>query len=263
MVKKFSELLFSSWAEYKGNFKLIFKIFFILYILPYLAVFLFSTYGLAEVNEKLSAIAATEGISATAAMGGIKEILLSALPSLTIYLVLILISAILGFIMSVTLVNFSFSLRGKQSKITTTSQAIKSASRYLGRYILLVIVVSLALSGLFLLFIIPAIIFYIYWIFGAYVLIGENKRIIESLRRSRLIVRGRWWRVLGYGLLLMLVFIAIIIIFLIPGSILGTLFQSTAISNIFSLGAYLIIFPLGILFLKNFYLDLKANLRKK
>lgn len=264
MTKRFGKLLSHSWAEYKSNFNLIFKIFFILYIIPSLAVSLFVLYCLSGVNERLSAIITTEGISATAAVEAIKEIFLSEAPALTIFAVLILISVVLGFIMSLTLINFSFSLslRKKQSKLKTTSQAIKSGSKYLGRYALLVIAVSLALVGLYLLFIIPGIIFTIYWLFAAYILIGENKGVIESIKRSKAIVRGRWWRVLGYYLLLILVFTGISLIFSIPGSILKAIFQSTVVYNIFSLASYTITIPLGILFLKNFYLDLKATKKR-
>ena len=265
MAKRFSEILSQSWAEYKSNFKLIFKIFLILYIIPNLATLLFSTYGLSGVNEKLSAITAIEGISATAAIEAIKEILLSEVPALAIFAVLSLISIALSIIMWVTLINFSFSLslRKKQSKIATTSQAIKSASKYLGKYILLAIAVSLALMGLYLLLIIPGIIFTIYWIFAAYILVGENADIIESMKRSKAVVRGRWWKVFGYCLLLLLVFMGISLLFSIPGSILGAIFQSTVVSDIFSLASYIITIPLGILFLKNFYLDLKTGLKKK
>ena len=265
MAKRFSEILSQSWAEYKSNFKLIFKVFFILYIIPSLAVSLFSMYGLSGVNEKLSAIITTKGVSATVAIEAIKEIIISEGPILVAFAVLILISAILGFIMSVTLINFSFSLslRKKQSKLATSGQAIKAASKYLGKYILLIIAVSLALMILYLLFIIPGIIFTIYWIFAAYILVGENAGIIESIKRSKAVVKGRWWRVFGYYLLFLLVFVGISLLFLIPGSILRAIFQSTIIYDIFSLASYTITVPLGILFLKNFYLDLKANLRKK
>lgn len=257
MTKGFGELLSHSWTEYKSNFKLIFKVFLILYIIPSLAVTLFSIYGLAGINEKLSSAIETEGVSV---VGTIKEILASEIPALAIFAALLLVSIVLGIIMSVTFIHFF--LNKKQSKPTTSGQAIKSASKYIGKYILLMIVVSLALTGLYMLFIIPGIIFMVYWIFAAYVLIGENKGVIDSMKRSKVIVRGRWWRVLGYYLLLLLVFVGIGLIFSIPGSILRAIFQSEIISSIFSLASYVITVPLGILFLKNFYLDLKATKKK-
>lgn len=260
MTKRFGELLSRSWIEYKSNFKLIFRVFLILYIIPSLVLSLFILHGLSGIRAKLSTLIATEGIAA-GWIEAIKDMFISEIPALTIFAALILISVILGFIMSVTLVNFSFSLNRK-NKPTTTSQAIKSASKYLGKYIVLVIAVSLALMGLYLLFIIPGIIFTFYWLFAAYILIGENRGVIESIKRSKQVVKGRWWRVLGYYLLLMLVFMGISLIFLIPGSILRAIFQSTVIYDIFSLASYTITIPLGILFLKNFYLDLKATKKK-
>lgn len=76
-----------------------------------------------------------------------------------------------------------------------------------------------ALVGLTLLFIIPGIIFYYYWIFVPSVVILREKSWSEALNYSKSIVKDRWWKVAGYtlvfGLLGLLVQFAYAAIYLI------------------------------------------------
>jgi hypothetical protein len=57
---------------------------------------------------------------------------------------------------------------------------------------------SLLLLGLSLFLIIPGVIFAIYWAFAIYVVMLNNKSGMAALNYSRQVVRGRWWRTLGY-----------------------------------------------------------------
>ena len=148
------------------------------------------------------------------------------------------------------------------------------SSSYL-KYISLSLVSLIFLFGLFLLFIIPGIIFSIYWIFGIYVLLDEKKGILKSLKRSREIVRGRWWRVFGYLLLVILILMVILSIFSLiqlPTQIiykvkisngdpisLGFYITNALLSWISDFLYMLISIPFFILFLKNFYFDLKKT----
>ncbi len=45
----------------------------------------------------------------------------------------------------------------------------------------------------------------IFWIFASYIFIGENKGILESLKISHQIVKGKWWKVFGWTLLFVLI----------------------------------------------------------
>ncbi|MEK6927137.1 MAG: hypothetical protein AABX11_01770 [Nanoarchaeota archaeon] len=70
--------------------------------------------------------------------------------------------------------------------------------RFLGRGILL----FLCIIGLFLLLIVPGIIFSVYWIFAIFIWFDEPKRSFsDSLRRSKELVKGKWWNVFGCVLL--------------------------------------------------------------
>ena len=78
----------------------------------------------------------------------------------------------------------------------------KSFWKFLGGSILFMVLIGL----LFLLLIVPGIIFSVYWILTMFVWFNEPKLgFMNSLKKSRELVKGRWWRTLGYGILLMLI----------------------------------------------------------
>lgn len=113
-----------------------------------------------------------------------------------------------------------------RSRNRNLQHAINAGARRLWDGVLLTIIMSIALFFLFLLLIIPGIIFSIYWIFAYYALIMDEKSIIESLRHSTSVVRGNWWRILGYLVLVTLILIGASLIVLIPVFILGWLVSS-------------------------------------
>lgn len=58
------------------------------------------------------------------------------------------------------------------------------------------------LFGLTFLLVIPAIIFGVYWAFATYVVALKGKSGLDALRYSQVVVRGRWWKVVGYLIVL-------------------------------------------------------------
>lgn len=89
------------------------------------------------------------------------------------------------------------------------------------------------LSGLiialgFVLFVIPGIIFLVWFSFAQFIVVTENVGIIESLRRSKKLVSGYFWGILGRFLVFILFFILIRIgvsIVVFVGPILLALFS--------------------------------------
>lgn len=69
------------------------------------------------------------------------------------------------------------------------------------KYFVAMLVLFIFLIGLFILLIIPGIIFVVYWVCALYILFAEKKGIRASLKTSRQLVKGKWWRVFGYILL--------------------------------------------------------------
>lgn len=53
------------------------------------------------------------------------------------------------------------------------------------------------LLPLFVLFIIPGIVFAVYWIFTGLAVVVVNKKYMSALRYSRQLVKGRWWEVVS------------------------------------------------------------------
>ncbi len=234
----------NSFKDYKKNFKLILKSYWWFYILP-LIVMLGFLYGIVmgfQDSQNYSVFFIVSLIILTIGFGFFNY-----------WLGLILIY--------VALYNKKGDMRFKQ----VAGKSIKYFWRMLG----LLVILGLALLGLFILLIIPAVIFWIFWIFSAYVLIGENKGIIGSMKRSKAIVKGRWWHVFGYTLLIVLVAIGVSILFSIPQFIMGFVTQvfpnlffiifANVINFIFGLVSTILITPFVIFFFKNLYLELKRK----
>lgn len=75
--------------------------------------------------------------------------------------------------------------------------------------ILNIVIVGLGL----LLFIIPGIIFAIWFVFSGYILVSEDLRGMEALSRSRQLVKGNWWKI--FWRFLIAFFVIFIALFLI------------------------------------------------
>jgi len=95
---------------------------------------------------------------------------------------------------------------GKSITLRGTMQF--SLSRW-GAYIGTFILYSIFLGGLLLLFIIPGIIFFVYWIFAFNVVVLRGLIGKAALDYSRDIVRGRWKKIFGIFLLTILMGLSI------------------------------------------------------
>ncbi len=117
----------------------------------------------------------------------------------------------------------------------TISSAYGKAKGFFWRYIGLSILMTVVLTIAYLLLIIPGIILSVWFLFAAFVLILENTPIIDSMRRSREYVKGKWWGVFGRSIagsviifLLMIVVMGIAAI--LPGGEMTINITATAIS---------------------------------
>jgi hypothetical protein len=138
-----------------------------------------------------------------------------------------------------------------------TSNLYKNAPVLIGALIVLIWILAIALLAKL----------FISWIFAHYILVGENKGVIQSLRASYHMVKGRWWKTLGRSLLFILILLAVAILLSMLENAIGLLGKTTTliymqiitlfIGEIISMISLLIILPLGVLFFKNLYLDYK------
>lgn len=252
---RLKEVLSGTWKDYKQNFWLYTKIMLLFFALPFI-IFLALRIWIFGFSTKM----------------GNNEMVFIIISTLSFILLNVFLSASI----------IASSLFNKKK----FSEAIGEGKKYFWKYLGFSIVVFVFIYGLLLLLvfifgfspllIVPGIIFMVYWAFASFVFIGERKSIIESLRKSFHIIRGRWWKTLGYYFVFLLIVILIILIISIievPTSVylFIDLFKNpelykngielTTIGKFHSVVSYLsfliqniIIVPLSILFTKNFYL---------
>lgn len=74
------------------------------------------------------------------------------------------------------------------------------------------ILYMLILFGGMMLFVIPGIIFWLWFVFYTQAIVLDNKKILESLKFSKSLVKGRWWRVFALSIGSILLFIALLVV---------------------------------------------------
>ncbi len=274
-MAEFGDILAESWKEYKANFKVFLVIFLLLAVIPSLIVY--------SANIPLSLEFLKLGKNPD--FSELIKVIFSFR-----YLFLVAFFGAIAFLFSL-LMHASLiynSVCRKKGKRMEVNETLRGGAKYFWKYLLFSIVFFIFLGGLFLLFIIPGIIFLVYWLFAPYVLIKENKGIIESLRTSYCLIKGKWWRTFGYSLLFIIIIALISVAFSIAAGLIKLLFFINSIltlgfvegfkllavspvylvfggliDNVFGLLSNLVTIPLSILFFKNFYLDYKIAKSKK
>lgn len=108
----------------------------------------------------------------------------------------------------------------------------------------------------FILLIIPGIIFSVWYVFSEYIFFAEDLRGMAALKRSKELVKGFWWKVLwrflGFGFIMFLIMIPVMIVTAILGS-LGLWPVSAILTAILNV----LIAPLGIVYGFMVYENLK------
>jgi len=128
------------------------------------------------------------------------------------------VSAILGCLMAVALITAVH--RVWQGWDITIVEAYRVAPSRLWPYLCATVLASLAISVGTFLFIIPGLIFSVWFAFVAFVVVIEGVRGVSALSRSKKLVVGRWWAVCWrlvapifcYTLLYIAAFLAVAII---------------------------------------------------
>lgn len=262
---KFNDILNKSINECRTNYKEIFKLIFFFIGIPLILLTIVQIIFLVTDLNLFSIMSNPELISQIEE-GTIKipfyYTLTENLFSLVIMFLSVLISAAM---ISTTL---------KKSKFTYKELVENGKSKY-WRFFGLALVSGIFIFLLTLLLIIPGIIFAVYWTFAAYVFFDKKEKIMPSLKQSKSIIKGRWWKTFGYILLFGLIMVAILIvagIITIPVNLiiaanilqqkqfsLGLLIASYILALIYNLIVSFICVPLSALFFKNFYIEMKNS----
>lgn len=314
------ESIFSkSWKEFGNNWKLSLKLSWWLIILPMIALLLlFSFIAVGWMGSVYSGIskAALENDTSPDVLGSFLTITGNSvndsgagswIVGAIVWIILVsIVFVVLYLILSSSLLFISvYNEKGGMK----TGQAIKGGLKYFWRILGLMLIMYLIFLGIFAADVIVSILFYlafgvfgvfliillaiaslcliIYlstkWIFSVFVLFRENTKIIESLRRSSLIVRGKWWKTFAYFLLFYIIMYAVmyassLVIGLVSLPFMGLFIFSALVSPGF-FGAVVFLF-LGIFFtayifmmvlvglifalwIKNMYLEFRMDKRKK
>ncbi len=254
---RFGEIFGLSWKEYKKNFKVFAIILVLLSFIPSIITFFISVPFTLEYLE----------LGAQPTLSEILAIYFSS--EYLIVFIFIVLSLILSLWMYASLIYNSLYRKREMS----VKETLAGGGKYFWKFFGFSVVYFIFLILLFVLLIVPGVIFSVFWVFASYVFIGENKGILESLKTSKKIVRNRWWRTFGFLLLFGLIAIGISLVFSIVAGIINLtiglpippaiLIITGFIERISNLLVSLILTPLGILFLKNFYLDMKKTAKLK
>ncbi len=226
----FGSVFGKSWREFKSNIGSVFWFAFVFYGIPLLFLTLFLGYNKGLMDN----------------------------PNVYSVVLLFLVVIIFAFISAFPYFGL-ISACSKKDKYSFGELFDSGAENY-WRLLGFCIVLSVFSFLLFILFIIPGIIFSIYWIFSVYIFAGQKKGILASMKESRKIVRGKWWRVFGYYLLMALIVVGFFFVFWILGLIVSSFaFLSGLVGFISSIFYHSLVAPFSIIFLKNFYLQIKKE----
>jgi hypothetical protein len=241
----FSKLWNESLDFFKKNFVLLFSLGFIFSYLPNI---------LSDISYYLRGINLTEFTPETMGVGEVIALLKGLLPNIII----------LSFLSTFLVISLIFVVSSKNKKISLGEVLNKSSGFYV-KAILLSILMFFFLTILFLLFIIPGIIFLIYWIFAYYVLVVEDCSIMNAFKGSKKIVKGRWWEVFFKFTLISIIMWVINIIFSwISEVILSLVPNLSEITDIIISSIVLYFIPtltfiFGAIFMMKYYLSLKGK----
>ena len=150
--------------------------------------------------------------------GVIVPVLILQVLGITFVFFPVILSSTLSFLGSIatvvvslwTAVALLFAIRDAEQGITAKEALKKGWKRIPAYWWISILLVAISIGG-FLLFIIPGIIFWIWFSFAIYVLVDEDKRGMNALFRSKQLVAGYWWKIFGRYITLSLTIVIVII----------------------------------------------------
>ena len=172
-----------------------------------------------------------------------------SLSSISVWIIWIILSLVFSFFQLLATPSLLFALKENLFLKEALQKGLKFFLPYLWVYFL----VNIIVAGGFLLFIIPGIIFSIWFSLAEIVLVFEEKRGMSALFQSKQLIAGRWWGVFWRLLVFNLIFGAIFLIFHFS---LSNIFPSQ-IAQKFNYLFQLFILPFGLIYHLLIYKNLK------
>ncbi len=137
-------------------------------------------------------------------------------------ILLAIIATIIGLLSKVAMFYVIKDKKDKQNNITLY---LKMSLKIFPAYLLVMFFTGLVIAGGIIMFIIPGIIFSVWFSLSAFVLINEDARGFNALKKSKAYVNGYWWRVFWRYVMLDFAFFGIIfigtLIILVPIKLIG------------------------------------------
>lgn len=140
----------------------------------------------------------------------------------------------------------------------TVGRAYSEAKAFFWSYLWLALLVGIVTMVGFLFFVIPGIIFAIWFAFSYFILIFENKRGTDAMKASKAYVKGKWWSVLGRYAFLILIGILVSIVMGVVTKIVGSALEGVGVGIVQFLFNALII-PVAIGYSYLLYKDLSST----
>lgn len=240
MRKSFGELFSESVEEFASKFGMIFKTFLFLYLLPLIVFGIIIILLMVVSSPSISGnVVGDFAMSGFSVFDSASDLPFSVGLVIALIILLFVLYVVLNVLINVSYIRIAF-LEGKE----TFEETFEFARKYFWKYFGFGIVTGIFLIGLFILLIVPGIIFGVYWVFAYLILMHENTSILGSLKRSKEIVKGNWWRVFGFMILIGIV-----------AAVVSLLSNFLLILGFFV--PMLVLTPFITIFMKNFYLSLK------
>ena len=254
-IRGFGDLFSDAMSTYKEHQRMFFRLGFLFYLLPLSLLEIAAAIALGFIPSSLGA-------------GGL--ILSNLLIPLLVGIGKSAVSAVFTIFFTIAVIKVLTLRRARGA--ASVHEAVHNSSSYLGKAVLLSVILGLALIALFFLFIIPAIIFGVFWAFALYALVVDNTGVAQAMRQSRKIVSGRWWTVFIYLLLLALIISAVELMVILPviliigliggfvGVLLGLPWLLTAVGVLISvivLAVNMAVLPFTFTFMERFYVNLR------
>jgi len=154
-------------------------------------------------------------------------------------------------------ISLLFAIKDREEKIGILESYKRALPKIIPFIWILILTGFLTFGGL-LLFIIPGIIFSVWFMFGEYVLVWEDKRGMDAILRSKQLVSGNFWKIVWRSVALVLISLVIFIISL-PFLLISKVIEILNIPFLGIVGYLPTLFwiPLPTIFLFLIYDDLK------
>ncbi len=256
-MKKSHEHYFKdTWDEYLKKFSVIFKTSLLLQILPMILGMIIMGIAVALLVAGVGSGFSESTLSSLQSPQEFLDLIFNKISFAAIIPAAVIITlaalAIFVFFILSSIAHIKIAL-SEEKEVMTFEKALKFAKKNFWGYLGLAIVMNILLALLFLLLIIPGIIFLVYWILAPYILLNEKKTISESLQESKKRVKDKWWPVFLHllGVYLIIMCATGLITSILP--LLGNLFS------------VIVAMPIFLIFLKNVYkgLSKKENFEDK